>query len=247
MRIIMILIWCLPMLPYFARRWLFIVVALCAPYAAAQNTPATTQALLHALDYIAVDYPHVIKNGEIVNADEYAEQQEFAQQSVKLIDQLPARPDKAALVRSAHELKDAIDQHMPGPAVQRQARDLAATVIRAYQVNVAPAAVPSLSVGTAVYQQHCAACHGPTGRRRPPLAARHRPAEARREHRRLSRRRQWPCLRSCGGSVPRGLRAGREESFQRRCRAEDRYRNGHEPIPPGRQAGGAAARCRGAL
>src|SRR3569833_635392 len=165
MRIIMILIWCLPMLPYFARLWLFIVVALCAPYAAAQNTPATTQALLHALDYLAVDYPHVIKNGEIVNADEYAEQQEFAQQSVKLIDQLPAHADKAALVRSAHELKDAIDQHMPGPEVQSQARDLAATVIRAYQVNVAPAAVPSVRVGAELYQQHCAACHGDAGRR----------------------------------------------------------------------------------
>ena len=159
------------MLPYFARLWLFIVVALCAPYAAAQNTPATTQALLHALDYLAVDYPHVIKNGEIVNADEYAEQQEFAQQSVKLIDQLPAHADKAALVRSAHELKDAIDQHMPGPEVQSQARDLAATVIRAYQVNVAPAAVPSVSVGAELYQQHCAACHGQTGRGDGPRAA----------------------------------------------------------------------------
>src|SRR3569623_1127542 len=113
----------------------------------------------------------MIKNSEIVNADVYAEHQEFAQQSGKLIDQLPAHADKAARVRSAHDLKDAIDQHLPGPEVQSQARELAATVIRAYQVNVAPAAVPSVSVGAELYQQHCAACHGQTGRGDGPRAA----------------------------------------------------------------------------
>lgn len=138
---------------------------------AARDTATDSQALLHALDYLAVDYPNVVKNGEIVDRAEYAEQQEFAQQVITLIDKLPARAQKGELMQSARGLHDAIQQRAPGEAVQAQCRSLAAAVIGAYQVSVAPRSIPSSAVAATLYQQHCAACHGESGHGDGPRAA----------------------------------------------------------------------------
>src|SRR3569833_2437266 len=105
------------MLPRYTRFLILLAVIACPSWAAADtkhDPAADTQALLHALDYLAVDYPRVIKNGEIINAGEYAEQQEFAQQVVSLIDKLPAQAQKAALARSARAGRGAVRRRAPG-------------------------------------------------------------------------------------------------------------------------------------
>jgi len=162
------------MLPRYTRFLILLAVIACPSWAAADtkhDTAADTQALLHALDYLAVDYPHVIKNGEIIDAGEYAEQQEFAQQVVSLIDKLPAQAQKAALAQSAQALQSAIHQRAPGETVQTRCRSLAAAVIGAYQVNVAPRSIPSTTAASTLYQEHCAACHGEGGHGDGPRAA----------------------------------------------------------------------------
>lgn len=151
-----------------------LAIFVCAAFAAtasARDQTAGPQALLHALDYLAVDYPHAIQNGVVVDAAEYAEQQEFAQQVVALIEELPSRPEKAALIEAARAVQQAIAHHAPGNQVQAQCRELATQVIRTYQVDVAPRAAPTLAAAPALYQTHCAACHGATGHGDGPRAA----------------------------------------------------------------------------
>ena len=138
---------------------------------AAANSGNTAQSLLHALDYLAVDYPQVVINGDIIDAGEYAEQREFAAQAKTLIGKLPPHPEQAGMERSVQKLVDLIEHRAAGMEVQTLCRNLAASIITAYQVDVAPHAAPSIQEGAALYAKNCAECHGATGHGDGPRAA----------------------------------------------------------------------------
>src|SRR3569833_3394485 len=110
------------MCPRFARFFVLLAIIilpqLVGAVESARDTATDTQALLHALDYLAVDYPHVIKNGEIIDAGEYAEQQEFAQQVVSLNNKQPTQAQKTTQTQTAQALQSAIHQRAPGESVQ---------------------------------------------------------------------------------------------------------------------------------
>ena len=79
-------------------RWFTLLACLCLPVApvqAANDEQAPVPAILHILDYMAVDYPGVIKNGQVVNTAEFGEQQEFARQVTLLMERLPDTPARA--------------------------------------------------------------------------------------------------------------------------------------------------------
>ena len=61
--------------------WLFAAPAL-----------ADTRTLLQLVDYLGVDYPEAVQHGEIVNADEYAEMQEFTASVSAKLAALPPDP-----------------------------------------------------------------------------------------------------------------------------------------------------------
>ena len=137
------------------------IVALATP-AAAQTAPAQTAWRL--LDYIAVDYPEAVADGKIANAGEYAEMQEFSATAAKLIGELPASSARAGLERQAGNLQRIIAAKAPAPAIATAARGLAADLIKAYPVPLAPTIAPDVARGKALYAQHCASCHGATGK-----------------------------------------------------------------------------------
>ena len=63
------------------------LAAACAPRDAGETDP---QAVIHLLDYVAVEYPQFVKDGRVTNSEEYAEQVEFAGQIERAIGNLPA-------------------------------------------------------------------------------------------------------------------------------------------------------------
>ena len=122
------------------------VLALWSTLSAAAPNPdfaTNTLSILHALDYLAVDYPQVIIHGEIINASEYAEQQEFSTQARTLIAMLPDHPRKSQMEQDAERLVSLIEQRASGQAVQNLCRDLAASIITAYRVTVSPPTAPA--------------------------------------------------------------------------------------------------------
>jgi high-affinity iron transporter len=139
---------------------LMAALALSSP-AAAQTTPAQTAWRL--LDYIAVDYPEAVQNGQIVNQTEFDEMREFSATAAKLIGELPTSAAKDELSRQAADLEKIIAAKSPAPAIATAARGLAADLIKAYPVPLAPTVAPDLARGGALYAQHCASCHGATG------------------------------------------------------------------------------------
>lgn len=148
------------------HRWfllpLLAALLLMAGSFAAQANPQA-QMLWKLLDYIAVDYPGAIQHGKVVSDLEYKEMQEFSATVAERLAQLPVHPSRPALLVEARALQAAVAAKADPADIERQARALANDLLAAYPVPRAPASAPDLAHAGALYQQHCASCHGATG------------------------------------------------------------------------------------
>jgi high-affinity iron transporter len=138
-----------------------------APAFAQQSDVQTSWRLL---DYIAVDYPGAVQGGKVVSAAEYKEMGEFAGSVRERIGALPPTPAKARLAADSDGLRAAIGRKAAPAEVARLAHALAADLIRAYPVPLAPKAIPDAARGAALYAENCAACHGVAGDAKTPMA-----------------------------------------------------------------------------
>lgn len=151
-----------------------VLSAACASAAAAQAPQFDADAVLatwRLLDYVAVDYREAVKDGAVVNADEYAEMREFSATIERKIGALPAGASADALKQQAAELRQAIDAKGGVADVARRATSLAEALVAAFPVPIAPQAAPDLSPAPRLYADQCASCHGATGRGDGPLGA----------------------------------------------------------------------------
>ena len=138
---------------------LFVLMVLAAPVGAQEG-----ETVVHMLDYIGVDYPGFVRNGTVLNEQEYREQLEFARQVGELLAKLPRAPASAKLSEDAAALRERIEAKAPGEEVSRLANALRWEIIRAYKIAVSPKRAPDLKVGARRYATLCAACHGAQGR-----------------------------------------------------------------------------------
>jgi high-affinity iron transporter len=148
---------------------LCLMACLGAAPAAAQN--AEVQTTWRLLDYVAVDYREAVRDGRVVNEGEYKEMAEFTASVRERLGALPEKPVKARLVAGAAALEAAVARKAAPPEIEKQARSLAAQLIGAYPVPLAPRRMPDLARGTALYAQNCASCHGANGDAKVPVAA----------------------------------------------------------------------------
>lgn len=149
---------------------LFAAASLARPAAAASGHEEKAQTVIHMLDYVSVDYPEFVKDGKVVDEAEYQEQREFASQSIRLLEHLPAAPGKDAVLTKSRELLARIDAKAPGAEVSTLARAVAADVVRTYRIVVAPRQAPDLQRAARLFEAQCASCHGAAGRGDGPLA-----------------------------------------------------------------------------
>ncbi len=119
--------------------------------------------ILHMLDYIGVDYPEFVTNGEILSEAEYAEQVEFAREISERIARLPAHPRQDQLSQAASALRNAIDAKVDGDQINQATSALSQQLRRAYPVTEAPRAAPDVAGAAQLFQDQCSACHGATG------------------------------------------------------------------------------------
>lgn len=151
---------------------LFWLVATPAGLSAAPAAdPNDVQTAWRLLDYMAVDYGGAVDGGRIKSASEYAEMTEFAASVSARLATLPPTPQRAALMSGAAHLQVVIGRKESPEEVATLAHGLAADLLQAYPVPLAPAAPPSFVRGEALFQTTCAACHGATGDGHGPNAA----------------------------------------------------------------------------
>lgn len=123
----------------------------------------SAQTALHLLDYVAVDYPGAVREGKVVDAQEYAEQVEFAGQVVVLLQGLPEQPERPDLIRGAQTLEQLVRDRQPAARVAAASADLRQSLIRAYSLVVVPPRLPDPARGRALYRELCTSCHGERG------------------------------------------------------------------------------------
>ncbi|HEX9964636.1 MAG TPA: cytochrome c/FTR1 family iron permease [Allosphingosinicella sp.] len=156
------------MLRRFAPLLLCLFAFLGSAPATAQNAEVATTWRL--LDYVAVDYREAVRDGRVVNEGEYKEMAEFTASVSQRLLALPERPAKKTLVAGARALQASVERKGDPPQIEKQARALAARLIAAYPVPLAPRRMPDLARGQALYAQNCASCHGEAGDAKTPLA-----------------------------------------------------------------------------
>jgi high-affinity iron transporter len=122
------------------------------------------------LDYVAVDYREAVRDGAVISTNEYAEMTEFASAVSNKLDALPPTSEKEALRKQAAELQAAIARKAASELVATLSRSLAADLVKAYPVPLAPTEVPEVWRGKALYDEHCASCHGPSGNGKGPAS-----------------------------------------------------------------------------
>jgi high-affinity iron transporter len=145
-------------------------LALAAP-AAASGGEREVRTTWRLLDYIAVDYPAAVQDGRVVNVGEYKEMAEFSASVGERLAALPPGAAKAGLIAGAGRLQSAIARKAPPAEVERIARGLAAALLAAHPVPLAPASPPDPARGAALYADNCASCHGTAGDAKTPMAA----------------------------------------------------------------------------
>ena len=134
-------------------------------------TAADVEQVLQLIDYVGVDYAEAVAGGEVINAAEYAEMQDFAAGIVRQVAGLPAGPEKAALTRQSVTLAGLVDARAAPAEVNALTARMRLGIVEGYNVSVVPRQPPDLARAGQLYSEQCAGCHGATGDGRGPLAA----------------------------------------------------------------------------
>lgn len=129
----------------------------------AQESRPDVETAWRLLDYIAVDYGGAVAGGKVSSPSEYAEQSEFAATVASKIGALSPNPAKPRLQAGAQRLQQAVADKAAPSQVAEIAHGLAADLLAAYPVPLAPATPPAFDRGATLFEQNCAACHGTKG------------------------------------------------------------------------------------
>lgn len=150
------------MIPRAIAFWLLLLANATVVVAAHADT-APVLTIWRLLDYMAIDYREAVRDGAVISANEYAEMVEFVGTMKDRLDALPPSSAKADLQKQAADLQAAIGRKAEPELVATLSRSLAADLIKAYPVPLAPTAVPDHARGRTLYAENCASCHGYTG------------------------------------------------------------------------------------
>ncbi len=142
--------------------FLFPLTLLLALSTMAQGDPGNRLAQL--IDYVGVDYSKAVSDGKVVNPSEYAEMLEFSatvEASVKNI--AGSSSSASVLQQQAQDLTLLVKNKAPASEVRALTRSIRIGVIQTLGLKITPDHAPNLLQGKALYQETCAACHGPSG------------------------------------------------------------------------------------
>jgi high-affinity iron transporter len=133
------------------------------PIASAQEQ---AKRLVSVLDYLGSDYKNAVKDGKIINPDEYAEMQEFSKRTQELLNQLKQADgtDKAEVEPIIKSLAGEIEKKAEAGIIAELAQSAKQKVISAYSIIPYPKQLPTLASGHTLYVENCAQCHGANGR-----------------------------------------------------------------------------------
>jgi mono/diheme cytochrome c family protein len=124
----------------------------------ARDAVAEPRQVAHWLRYVAVDYPGAVRQGQVLQQEEFDEQLALLDRSLR---ELRAAGDREVLYKKVQELRALVEARGPEAEVGARARGLAEALLLREGL-VMPAEV-SLERGKAIFARACASCHGEDG------------------------------------------------------------------------------------
>lgn len=123
--------------------------------------------LVHTLTYISHDYQFAVKDGKIINEEEYDEALEFAEASVKYYKEYApdwSLTDSIEIGKLIYRLDSLMEHRAAFKIVSPLAIEIKKRVIAASGLQIIPTTYPNLQNGKIIYYKAgCASCHGETG------------------------------------------------------------------------------------
>lgn len=120
--------------------------------------------LAQLVEYIGVDYSEAVENGEVVNAGEYAEMEEFSAIILRNIATLSVENEAMqALEQPAQQLRELIINKADLTEVRGATSQLRAQILQQLPKVELPTALLPTAQTQAIYQAQCSACHGQQG------------------------------------------------------------------------------------
>jgi len=130
--------------------------------------------LYSLIDYIGGDYQFAVKNGEIINQDEFDEMTEFADTANTIFTDLGS--GNTALKTSLKSLKNKINSKASVDVVIGLTAKVKKEIIEAFDLKTFPLSTPDISKGKELFAGNCTTCHGERGKGDGILAANLNPA-----------------------------------------------------------------------
>jgi len=119
------------------------------------------QRLLQLIDYIGVDYREAIKDGQVINTEEYGEMKDFALAVRENILQLEGVDKK--LINQVAMLESLVNSKADPDEVAKLTTDMHSQMVADYDILVVPCTVPNFLIAKQLYEKNCIACHGVKG------------------------------------------------------------------------------------
>jgi len=129
------------------------------------------QQLLQLIDYVGVDYGEAVRDGKIINPDEFEEMKDFSQGIKQQVVDLPEGETRIKLVGLAARLADGVAAAEDPAEIRAVTGEMRQAIIDGYKVTVVPRKAPDLARAAQLYSENCASCHGVNGAGDGPLAA----------------------------------------------------------------------------
>ncbi|HFB67037.1 MAG TPA: c-type cytochrome [Aeromonadales bacterium] len=127
----------------------------------ANTTDSDLRQLLQLTEYIGVDYPAAVKDGQVIDEGEYAEMCEFsdiiATKTATLLQQ------NKTIQRLSRQLKSAIKTRQSFKAISQLTMDLKDQMLQTAPELSLPETLLSQQKIERLYQSNCSDCHGKTG------------------------------------------------------------------------------------
>jgi high-affinity iron transporter len=152
------------------RSFLLLLLAFAATAGASAAADNPVEMAWRLLDYVAVDYAGAVRNGQVISRSEYGEMREFSGSVAEKIAALPPKAGKSQLIGESARFKSLVERKAAPEEVASAARLLGTHLLAAYPVPLGPRQPPDLALGTQLFQQNCASCHGAKGDARTAMA-----------------------------------------------------------------------------
>ncbi len=118
------------------------------------------------LDYIGTDYYNAVKDGKVVNANEYAEMNEFINRAIFLFNNSDVKINSQKRIEISGELKKLksfIENKYREEEVFSSAAKIKSAILRLNLIEISPANWPDIQNGENIFRNNCASCHGEKG------------------------------------------------------------------------------------